>query len=245
LDIFSSDAWKRTGICKIALYPKAYKRSFFAKISMGLKMTENRIPRVGWSYLMNDGERMWIAQRGEGSRTTGTMRYAVAVHYFQDPGGRILLPYVMSEIETVPGIREKERDSLEHHYFFFDGNGSGRFIASEHASGQERTGAVAEPRISGYAMERIQDLAEKLPDHAVRTSIGGLTGELSGCHGDEIMRLAEGEPTLAHRYNRDSVFYGPLRERLRDLGPKQPWKSDSAFHMMLGRCLSGQIRHYL
>ncbi len=208
-------------------------------------MTENHIPKIGWNYLVNDRERMWIAQGGEGSRTTGTMRYAVSVHYFLDPGGSILLPYVMAEIETVPGIREQGRDALEYHYFFFHGNGSGRFVASEHAAGQKQPRPVAEPQVHGYTMARIHDLLEKLPEQGLRRNVGSLSGRLSGCPAEEIAMLVQGEPTLAHRYNRDSIFYSHLRDRLGDDNMKTAEPGRFSFHQMLGRCLSSQLRQYL
>lgn len=197
------------------------------------EMSSSGIKDVGWKHLEKEREHVWISQKGEGSQMSGNARYTTIVHYFKNPGGQIQLPYVMVNLETHPGFGVFDGGTYQYFFYFFHPDGSGRFVNGEGSAWGEPGGLSSDEddfNIEGIIVQsgwninytpQVRQEVAKLPDRCVLATVQGFLKDSQPMSPEEIAKILEGEKSLTHRYNRDSIFYPQLMERQTEEAAKQ------------------------
>lgn len=186
------------------------------------QMSGSGIPVIDWNHIEQDQENIWISQIGEGNPRDGTVRFAIAVHYFKNPYGQISLPSVLIDIDTCPSADVFSHGIYQSDFYFFHPDGCGRFVGAEgHRAmlsisfGQNYPGNETRVKLGGRmdCTALIRGQLNKIPDPFVVQSIDGFFRDEPGLPEEEVKKLHEGEKSLVHLYYRDSAFYGSLSQK--------------------------------
>lgn len=206
---------------------------------LGLQM-----PEIDWKHLKRDSENIWITKNSEGFGT----KYILAVHYFQTEE-KITWPYVMVNLETrPPGTFVFDGGSRQFSYFFFDPEGNGQFVGAEgDYFGEPSFRKIYyddKLKVEGawdqdYTMQ-VREQLKRIPDSSVVESIDGFFKDEKGLPEEEVKRIYEGEKSLVHRYNKDSLFYKTLAEKETEADEFMFF----SFHRELGRQLAYQLKQF-
>ncbi|MEK6960974.1 MAG: hypothetical protein AABX47_07425 [Nanoarchaeota archaeon] len=186
------------------------------------QMSRSGIPVIDWNHIEQDQENIWISQIGEGNQRDGTVRFAIAVHYFKNPDGQISLPSVMINLEACPSANVFGHEICQSDFYFFHPEAGGRFVGAEghrvrlpFGFGQNYQGNETRVKLGGRmdCTSLIRGQLTRIHDSSVVQSIDGFFRDEHGLLEEEVKNLYDGEKSLVHRYYRDSAFYGSLSQK--------------------------------
>lgn len=207
-------------------------------------LNRSGIIEIPWKHVSQDKEHVWVSQKGEGTSWGGTGKYVIAVHFFEDGG--IAKPYVMVNLNTRPGGFVFDGGTYNYHFHFFDPNG--KYVGTEGTGCGEPIMVFQNFKtdrlrvVGGFNQDyttQVREQLRTLPDPAVIQSIDGFFRDEPGLPEAERDRLHEGFPSLAHLYNRESIFYEGLTQAEARAGT--PGFFGFNFHEELGDCLVKQL----